>query len=236
MSSPLPRIAVIEHRDHLNLGLLEPVLEGCDVQILQPGPDQQWPALDRLDGLIVLGGRASLHQAGTQSTWLAGVSDYLKSAADRELPVLGICLGAQLVATALGGEVEHAAPGGPERGIVELRMRPEAASDALMGPVVHELGRDVWAAVSHEDAISSLPPGATWLASSRRYPFQAFRAGSAWGVQFHPEVDSASLAAWVARHGGDGEAVRAQYQDHAAQLQRLAVVMGEAFLRRAQQG
>ncbi|MFV0253607.1 MAG: type 1 glutamine amidotransferase [Beutenbergiaceae bacterium] len=227
-SSSRPRIVVVQHQDLVPLGLLGPALAQCDLLTLTPGHDQPWPAPADFDALIVLGGTADVRDRDGD-VWLAQVGAYLRAAVQAQVPTLGICLGAQLLTTTLGGQVEHAAPGGPERGLVELRMRPEAADDALLGPVVAALGRDVVAPASHEDVVSTLPPEAVWLASSRQYPFQAFRVGSAWGLQFHPEVEQARLASWIARHGGDADAVNARYAQYAEQLGSLASLLGAAF-------
>src|SRR5690606_41465745 len=118
------------------------------------------------------------------------------------------------LAVALGGEVKRSAPAGPERGLVELRMRPGAETDPLLGDVVNRLGRDVLVPSSHEDAIAVLPEDATWLASSRQYPFQAFRVGTAWGLQFHPEAGEETLVGWQAQHAGEAAAaeLRTQYR------------------------
>lgn len=147
-------------------------------------------------GLIVLGGHASPYDDAS-APWLPAVRDALAASVATALPVLGICLGAQLLAVACGGRVDVAASPGLEAGVVDITWRTGAASDPLVAgfpnpsPVVS----------MHADAVSLLPPDAEWLASSDMYPYQAFRLGSkAWGVQFHPEVSPAGFAKWADEH------------------------------------
>jgi len=232
VQSNVPRIAVIQHEDLAPLDQLTDALASAELVVVRPGAGDELPPLSDVDGVIVLGGTMSAYDDET-TPWLPAVRDYVRDCVETEVATLGICLGAQLLAVALGGEVERSAPSGPERGIVELRMRPDAADDALLGPLVAELGRDVLVPSSHDDAVSTLPENAIWLASSRQYPFQAFRVGSAWGLQFHPEAGEDRLAAWTRHDGGDDaavEQVRADHRAAAAQLARLAELIGERFV------
>ena len=111
--------------------------------------------------------------------------------------------------------VQVAAPPGTEAGVVPIFWRPEAVSDAVVGPLVAGLLR----AARHAAADAALrrgrrpAAGAVWLASSNQYPYQAFRIGSAWGVQFHPEASTTTLRDWAdvgrrRRHRRDPRRVR----------------------------
>lgn len=193
---------------------------------------ERMPGPGEVDAVVVLGGSMTAYDDEV-APWLPGVREQLRTWVTAGTPTLGICLGAQLLAVALGGEVERSAPAGPERGVVELRLRPAAAEDPLLGPLAGVFGRDVPAPSSHQDAISVLPPESVWLASSRRYPFQAFRTGSACGLQFHPEADLDTLLGWETDHGGDADALaalRARYAAHEHGLRRLATVVGAAVV------
>jgi GMP synthase-like glutamine amidotransferase len=122
------------------------------------------------------------------------VRDLLVSAIDDGVPTIGICLGAQLLAVAAGGAVERGAAG-PEIGLDEVTV---SSSDLLLSegvlPVVQ------W----HYDAVTTLPADAAVLASSERYPIQAFRVGEvAWGLQFHPEADAQLVRGWAIEEGMD---------------------------------
>ena len=175
--------------------------------VVRPWAGDAIPMLaDCGDGLLVLGGQGSV--VDPASPWLPATRDLLAQASGAGLPTLGLCLGAQLLAAATGGQVQIAAPPGREAGIIDLHPRPEAAADALLGglatdvPADHPLNGGVLAAMPslHADAVVDLPSGAVWLASSRLYPYQAFRVGSAWGLQFHPEVSEEVFAGWAELH------------------------------------
>ena len=129
--------------------------------------------------------------------WLPATRRLLSEAVARGLPTLGICLGAQLLASATGGTVERG-PDGPELGVLGVLLAPSAADDELAGHLVAALGPGIAAPQGHHDAVTVLPPGAVLLASSPRYPHQLFRVGArAWGVQYHPEVLAEDFEAWM---------------------------------------
>lgn len=156
----------------------------------------------RYQALVVLGG-GYLPDDDARAPWLARTRELAGEAVEFGLPVFGICLGGQLLAQVGGGAVrgEH---GQPEFGSTQLTMRREAAEDPLFAGVPAR----PHAIENHVDAITALPPGATWLASTDGCPYQAFRLGeSAWGVQFHPEAEAERIGGWdtdrLARHGAD---------------------------------
>lgn len=165
--------------------------DGVAVRLVRPFADEPVPPRLEEDGLIVLGGDMSVHDTADHS-WLADIVTLLQDAVNRELPTLGICLGGQLLAQALGGVVArgHA---GVEAGVVEVELRPDADDDALLGG----LGRFFMGSM-HDDAVHELPEDSCWLAASAQYPHQAFRVGtSAWGVQFHPEISPMTYETWA---------------------------------------
>ncbi|MDX6287857.1 MAG: hypothetical protein QOG53_3342 [Frankiales bacterium] len=144
------------------------------------------------DALIVLGGPMGANDDDTVP-WLKDVKVLVADAVERGTAVLGICLGAQLLAVATGGVV---APGkhGPELGLGELALCDGAADDALLRGMVLDPDTVQW----HWDHIERLPRDATLLASSPAYTNQAFRLGArAWGFQFHPEVTLPLVAQWA---------------------------------------
>ena len=147
------------------------------------------------DALIVLGGHMNAH-ADDVAPWLPATRALLAAAVADGVPTLGICLGAQLLAAACGGHVQVAAPPGREAEIVDVRWRGEAATDRLLAGLA-AAGRTAPLPSMHADAIVDLPRGAVWLGSSTMYPYQAFRLGSAWGLQFHPEAGAATLRGWA---------------------------------------
>ncbi|GGO51420.1 aminotransferase [Streptomyces daqingensis] len=168
------------------------------------------PDLGGHHALLFLGG-GYMPDADERAPWLAPGRALVAEALRTGVPVLGVCLGAQLLAHVAGGTVQ-AEHGEPESGSTPVTLRAEAAGDPLFQGLPAELN-----AIEHRvDAITELPPGAVWLAQSERCPVQAFRTGDhAWGVQFHPEATPEHISQW------DGEALRRQGFDQ-AELVRTA--------------
>ncbi len=150
-----------------------------------PLPDD----LDTVAGLIVMGGAMSSVDP-TAHAWMPPELDLLRRAVAEDLPVLGVCLGAQLLATALGGEVATRTV--PQVGFLPLHQTDEARGDEVLAG---------WpdgapALFIHEDQVTTLPPDAmSLLTGGDGVP--AWRVGDAWAVQFHPEVTPDQLRSWV---------------------------------------
>lgn len=147
------------------------------------------------DGLVVLGGRMNVH-APEEHPWIEPVKALVRDAAAAGLPVLGICLGHQLVSEALGGSVTVAHPGGREQCAAVLEWLPAAASDPVLGGLASGPGSTT-VAFSHGDVVTRLPEGALELCRTARYQNQAFRLGSVLGVQFHPEASPQGMVPWA---------------------------------------
>ena len=220
-----PRIAVIASDDEVPVDLLRSRLPGFTSYHGRDG----LPAFGSFDGLVVLGGRMSVEDTD-EAPWLPELGQLMVGCAAAGVPVLAICLGAQLLAVASGGKVDVAASAGPERGVVTITLRPGAELDPTLGRVYALLGGEFAAPSMHSDAVSELPPDAVWLASSAQYPFHAFRVGSALGVQFHPEAGSQTMCRWAAGHGMTTHELAAQLQRHAESLGRLADLITEGFI------
>jgi GMP synthase (glutamine-hydrolysing) len=157
--------------------------------------DELPAGLDGYDGLVVLGGPQSALDSPEQSPELVGVRELLRQAVAADVPTLGVCLGAQLLAQAGGGRTRRGSEG-PEVGARLVAKRDAADADPLFAPL--PLSPDVieW----HHDEISELPAGATLLASSPVYAHQAFRVGRAvYGLQFHIETTPQMVRAWAER-------------------------------------
>jgi GMP synthase (glutamine-hydrolysing) len=176
---------------------------GLAVRRIRPYAGESIPARLEEDGLIVLGGAMSVHDTGSHP-WLQDIVQLLQDAVEREIPTLGICLGGQLLAQALGGAVVRGSVG-VEAGIAEVEIRPEGENDALLGG----LGTFPMGSL-HEDAVLLLPRDSCWIAKSPQYPHQAFRVGpAAWGVQFHPEISPATYEGWAGLWDGTDPVGRA---------------------------
>ena len=133
------------------------------------------------------------------AAWLAPTRALIADAVARGVPTLGVCLGHQLAAVALGGSVERN-PSGRTIGQVPVRLTDAAASDPLVG------GFDGLAAIHYnDDVVTVVPEGATVLATLPDGRPQAIRFGPmAWGVQFHPETSPEVFAAWLRWDSPDG--------------------------------
>ncbi|WP_420175404.1 type 1 glutamine amidotransferase [Luteococcus sp. OSA5] len=145
------------------------------------------------DGLLVLGGRMSVE---SDHRWISQVEDLIADAHAIDVPILGICLGHQLAARALGGTVALAPDEGSEEGPVELEWLAGAVDDPVLGEAARHGGP---MPASHHDVVSELPEGAVELARSSTCPNQAFRLGSVVGVQFHPEASPELMQYWWAQ-------------------------------------
>ncbi|WP_417504218.1 type 1 glutamine amidotransferase [Microbacterium sp.] len=147
--------------------------------------------LDGYAGLVLLGG-GLMPDEDDRAPWLAVERALAAEAIDHDLPTLGICLGAQVLAHVAGGEVK-AKTGPVERGATPIRPTPSGREDA----VIATLGDGAPMIENHQDMITRLPPRAVLLASSEAIEIQAFRLGRhVRGVQFHPEASAADLARW----------------------------------------
>jgi GMP synthase-like glutamine amidotransferase len=190
------RALVITHTEsedpgHLGRWLPE---EGLELEVVEPWRGDVLPAsLAGFAALVVMGGPQQAYD-DSSAVWLRATKDLLREAVGAGLPTFGICLGGQLLAEAAGGRVIEG-PDGPELGAKLVAKRDVAAADPLfwdlpLSPVVVQ-----W----HWDVVVDLPPAATLLMSSGRYPNQAFRVGAAaWGIQFHIETPPEMVARWAA--------------------------------------
>ena len=145
------------------------------------------PSHDEVDGVIAMGGPMNVDDVERHPA-LAAEREWLAEAVAREMPVLGICLGAQLLARAMGAEVRRGTR--PEIGFAHVDVHDPT------DPVIGGLAPSATVLHWHSD-VFDLPEGATSLASSPVTEHQAFRRGNAWGVLFHPEADAALVEAWL---------------------------------------
>ncbi len=200
MTTPGPRLAVVQHEDGCPLGLFDDWLRaaGADVAVARPYRGEAVPDLGDIDGLVVLGGSMAATD-DDRHPWLPAVRALMAAAVDSSLPTLGICLGHQMLAVACGGEVAPN-PAGKQTGVLPIGLRAPAAGDRLLGalPTDPPPVSVQW----NDDIVVRPPPGAALLAATPDGVLQALRvSAAAWGVQFHPEVDAAVVTAWAEEHG-----------------------------------
>jgi GMP synthase (glutamine-hydrolysing) len=188
----MAKIYVLQHHPVENLGTIADALEGAALawQYVRVADGQPVPAnMKGAGGLIVMGGPMGVYQTD-RYPWLRDEMRLIEDAMKLNLPVLGVCLGAQILAAALGAKVDRN-PNGKEIGWHPIRLSDSAKDDRLMRNLPATMTPFHW----HGD-IFDLPPGAVSLASSGKTPCQAFRLGDkAYGLQFHFEVTPDGVAA-----------------------------------------
>ena len=175
-----------------DLGILEPLLRrrGFDVAYLEAGIDTLGPAL-RADLLIVLGGPIGVYETG-KYPFVADEIRLIERRLTRGRPVLGICLGAQMIAAALGARVYPA-------GVKELGWFSIALTEAGRRSCLKYLAPPRRVLHWHGDTFD-LPDGATLLASTKPVANQAFAVPGALALQFHAEVDARGVERWLIGH------------------------------------
>ncbi|ODS63590.1 MAG: GMP synthase [Arenimonas sp. SCN 70-307] len=167
-------------------------LHGREVRHARVLDGEPLPSAGGLAGVLVSGSGAMVTE---RLDWSERTAAWLREAADAGLPLLGICYGHQLLADALGGQVDYN-PRGREMGTVELELADAAATD----PLFTGLPSTLPAHATHLQTVLAPPPGATVLARSSLDDCQAFRWGEAtWGVQFHPEFSTGMMRGYI--HG-----------------------------------
>jgi len=153
------------------------------------------------DAVFSFGGAMHADQEA-RHPWIAPERELLRGLYRAEVPLLGVCLGSQLLAGAAGGAA--VASSRPEIGWIEVEVTPEGAEDPVLAPLAPRFGAFSWHSYECE-----LPAGSTVLARSP-VCVQAYRLpdGPAWGIQFHAEVSALQVAAWIEEYHVDPDAVR----------------------------
>jgi GMP synthase-like glutamine amidotransferase len=196
------RVLAIVHQRDAGPGVFAETMSDRGVELdqwlipLEPPPAE--PA--EYDAVVTFGAAAHADQEDAHP-WLAAEKALLAALIERRVPLLGMCLGCQLVAEAAGAAPRRSSE--PEIGWHEVELTPEAAGDPLLSGLPERFEAFQWH--SYE---APLPPGATLLARSA-VCLQAFRLeGPAWGIQFHAEVSAADVDHWIDDYRTDEDAVR----------------------------
>lgn len=189
----MPRLLVFQHVAHEILGTLDPLLRGRGFRIRYVNfgrTNYKIPDLKNYDGLIILGGPMNVDQV-EDYPYLDPEVDAIKTALDLDMPILGICLGSQLLAKALGAEVSK--NGCKEIGWYDVKTTAQGKKDPLVSQFEDFEKIFQW----HGDTFE-IPKGAVKLASSKTCGNQAFRYGDkVYGFQFHLEVDKQMIERWL---------------------------------------
>lgn len=197
-------VLVVQHEDDCPPALVGDWLraEGSVLDVLRPYAGDALPDdLAAYDGLLVLGGPMGADD-DAKHHWIGPTKELMRRGVAAGVPVLGVCLGHQLLASALGGRVDRN-PLGQQVGLLEVGWTEAACDDALLGPLSTPRRGVQW----NDDIVADLPEGAVVLAETPRGEVQAVRyAACAWGIQLHPEVDAEILRPWAASDQGSHEA------------------------------
>lgn len=186
------RIVVFQHLACEHPGIWRQFLKEDEIEVVTVELDagEAIPSLDDADALLVFGGPMNVDEEERYS-WLRHETEVIREAAVGGKPILGICLGGQLLAKSLGARITRNPE--PEVGLLDVELTDAGAADPLFdgwprrAPVVQ------W----HSDTFA-LPEGGLLLATSPRCRNQAFRYGHrAYGLQFHPEVTGEMVAEWA---------------------------------------
>ena len=190
-------LLVVEHEAQCPPGWMGEWLTaaGVDLDVRRPYATDVLPRdLAGHSGMLVLGGAMSAYDDDVHP-WLGDVKVLMTRSAADGTPVLGICLGLQLGAVALGGAVAPAARG-QQIGVLDVGWTPAASEDPLFGPVT-ELD-DVPAVQWNNDIVTRLPEDAVDLAHTSHGELQAARlTPTVWGVQWHPEAGDEIIRPWA---------------------------------------
>lgn len=202
----LPSLATIpgDYEDWIAAGM---GLEPAEYTVVAAYRGEPLPGVEEFSGVVITGSGAMVTDS---DPWIEATAAWLREAVAANIPVLGICFGHQLLAHALGGEVNYN-PAGVEVGSVTVTLQPEAQDD----PLLSALPAEFVAQLTHRQSVRRLPAQAQHLARSKLEPHQAFAYGdSAWGIQFHPEFDEAIVRHFIdfyrdqlQQEGGDAEAL-----------------------------
>lgn len=163
-------------------------------RVVSPFAGEKLPPVAELSAVVCLGGAMGVHDTA-QYPFLLEVKGLIRECVRQEKPFLGICLGGQLLADVLGGEVGSNQNG--EKGSLTVSLTPAGEEDPLFAGFAQNFSTFQW----HNDSFA-IPPGWVRLAESAACPNQAFRYGAnAYGTQFHPEVDRAIVESWARSTG-----------------------------------
>ena len=235
------RVLVVQHEPGAPAGWFGDALQeaGCRLTVATPYDGSPMPGLEGHTGLLVLGGAVdSWDDQG--APWLPATRELVRGAERDGVPTLGICLGHQIATHALGGEPGRN-PAGRTVSIEPVGWLSEAADDELFAGARSADRAVHW----NRDVVLSLPDGATPLACSTDGAVQAARLGRhVWGIQSHPEVDGAIVAAWMAEEwdttgGAEREVIAALVDDVRGEEHALRQAwwpLAEAFARLTRTG
>ncbi len=185
---------VLEHSDSTGAERLGIALRdhGHRLRVVRPDRGEPIPVdLDDVDAIVACGGPQSSIDDGVD--WIGAEMAFLRSAHEASIPVVGICLGSQILARALGGTVAPVT-GHRQCGWNEIILTPAGREDPIFGGQKWRSRQVTW----HQHHVTDVPTGARVLARSEAVPVQAWAVGlRTYAFQYHPEVGPATIAGWA---------------------------------------
>ena len=222
------RVLVFQHDPYDGPGYLGEALtrRGATLEVVRLDAVEVLPDPSDYDLLLILGGEMNVYQEA-RYPWLIEENQAIQKALAENKPTLGVCLGGQLLAKALGAPVHLNAA--PEFGLEPITLTAAGRGDPLFAGLADGLEAVEW----HYDTFA-IPPGAVALASSAGCANQAFRFGDwVYAFQFHPEVTPAMLAEWITvahSNSVDGPAFQGEVEIMAGALRAQADRLIDNFL------
>ncbi len=191
MATDRPNVLVIRHEECSSLGLLKTAVKDRSIPLRYldtPKGEVLSEAIANYSHIVVLGGAISAYEEETYS-FLQYEFELIETAIAQRIPILGICLGSQILAKVLGANV-YRGESGREAGWCEIQLLDEAKTD----PLLKDFPPQFRVFQSHQDTFD-IPPHCDRLAQSHKYPNQAFRyQNHVWAIQFHLEIDENVLS------------------------------------------
>jgi GMP synthase (glutamine-hydrolysing) len=185
------RVLTIVHEDDAGPGVFVPVAAERGAELVEWAPPKHPPPADALDGYasVVVLGAAAHPDEEDEHPWLRDVKRLIADLLERRVPVLGVCLGAELLAEVTGGDVVQ--DPAPHVGWAETVLTEAGRNDPVLGALPERFVCFQWHSYRSE-----LPPGGSPLALDGSQ-LDAFRIGDAWGIQFHAEVTPMTIGEWL---------------------------------------
>ena len=218
------KVLALTHGDNVGPGVFEDAVRAAGHELVERNVARAGVPDDGADAAIVLGGAMHPDQED-RHPWLGPELRFLERELERGTPLLGVCLGSQLIARAAGARVFRAAE--PEVGWLQVDVTASGSADPVAAALPKRFDAFQWHHYTHD-----LPEGAVELARSPVCT-QAFRLGRAWGVQFHPEVRAEQVDSWLAEDPddiADPAALRAATRERIAAWNELGRRLCSAFL------
>lgn len=188
------KFLVVKHTIAEGFGIYEQLCwdAGITLDYVEPGKGDRFPDPQDYDALWVMGGAMNVEDSD-RHPWILTELAFIRTAIETaNLPYLGTCLGAQMLAAAMGGEVGRMTS--PEMGMLPVTLNPQGQAHPLLQGLSPELSTFQW----HGQEVKRLPDGATLLAASAQCPVQIYAVGDrAFGLQFHSEVTPTVMETWL---------------------------------------